>query len=77
MYKRQVVVNASMPEPLAFRLLCVLYQQRPELEKVVKVASYTTPDNLHRLPAVPLHPGAQRYLETVAQVGVSEINCAP
>lgn len=70
-----VVVNAAMPEMLAYRLLCVLYQQRTALEKIVAVASYTTLENLDGLPAVPLHPGAVRYLERVKASTAAELDC--
>ena len=61
-----VVVNAAMDEALAYRLVCSLYQNRSSLESIVAAASYTTQANAHRLSAVPLHPGAQRYLDEVA-----------
>ena len=57
-----VVVNAAMDDDLAYRLVCSLYKNKPALETIVASASYTTPQNAHRLSAVPLHPGAQRYL---------------
>jgi len=61
-----VVVNAAMDDDLAYRLVCSLYQNRQALESIVGAASYTTPENAHRLSAVPLHPGAQRYLAEVS-----------
>ena len=61
-----VVVNSAMDEELAYRLVCSLYQNKASLESIVAAASYTTPANAHRLSAVPLHPGAKRYLDEVA-----------
>ena len=66
-----MVVNAAMEDELAYRLVCSLYQNKPSLESIVAAASYTTPANAHRLSAVPLHPGAQRYLEEVAAASAS------
>ena len=70
-----VVINAAMPNALAFRLLCVLYQERPALEKIVGVASYTTIANATKLAAVPLHPGALDYLAQAAEHGADGVSC--
>jgi TRAP-type uncharacterized transport system substrate-binding protein len=51
-----------MPEKLAFKLTCKLYQRRDKLLKVSQVAKAMTVANIHKLAAVPLHSGTQRYL---------------
>ena len=60
-----VVVNAAMEDELAYRLVCSLYQNQTDLESIVAAASFTTPANARVMPAVPLHPGAQRFLDTL------------
>jgi len=70
-----VVVNEAMPDALAFNLMCVLYKERAALEKIVAVASYTTPQNATQLTAVPLHAGAARYLRKVAEAGADGVSC--
>ena len=57
-----VVVNEAMDDELAYRLLCSLYQHQPDLRAIVSAAEFTTRANADRLPAVPLHSGAARYL---------------
>jgi hypothetical protein len=57
-----VVVHEDMPEKLAFKLTCKLYQRRDKLLKVSQVAKAMTVANIHKLAAVPLHSGTQRYL---------------
>ena len=64
-----------MEEALAYRLMCSLYQRQEELLKIVPVAEFTTPENAARLPAVPLHPGAARYLREVASEGRAPLDC--
>lgn len=58
-----IVVHEDMPEQLGFALTCKLYQRRDKLLKVSQVAKAMTVANIHKLAAVPLHPGTQRYLE--------------
>jgi len=57
-----VVVHEDMPEALAYELVCTIYRFREQLLKVSKVARAMTLDNIHQLPAVPLHAGTLRYL---------------
>jgi TRAP transporter TAXI family solute receptor len=57
-----VVVHENMPTELAFRLTCTVYQQRATLLQISPVVQAMTLENIHRLPAVPLHPGTQLYL---------------
>lgn len=70
-----VVVNESMPDDLAYRLMCVLYEQQPALEAIVAAAEFTTPENADRLSAVPLHPGALQYLSDVRGAGLANADC--
>ena len=58
-----VVVHKDMPAILAYRLTCTVYQQRQALLQISPVVQAMTLENIHRLPAVPLHPGTQRYLQ--------------
>jgi len=64
-----VVVHRDMPESLAYQLTCTLYAHHAQLLKVSPVAHATTVANIHQLPAVPLHPGTQRFLDNGASVG--------
>jgi len=60
-----VVVHASMPEALAFQLVCTLFENKSALLKVAAVARDMTVENMDKLTAVPLHPGSARYLQAV------------
>jgi TRAP transporter TAXI family solute receptor len=57
-----VVVHEDMPEQLAYELVCTIYRFREQLFKVSQVAREMTLENIHQLPAVPLHAGTLRYL---------------
>jgi len=57
-----VVVHESLPEALAFKLTCIMYAHRQALLNVSPVARDMTLENIHQLPAVPLHEGTLRYL---------------
>jgi len=58
-----VVVHKDMPTDLAYRLTCTVYQQRQSLLQISPVVQAMTLENIHQLPAVPLHPGTQLYLQ--------------
>ena len=58
-----VVVHEAMPEALAFALTCTVYRDHPRLLAVSPVVKDMTLANIHQLPAVPLHPGTQRFLQ--------------
>ncbi|GAM73663.1 TRAP transporter solute receptor [Vibrio ishigakensis] len=62
-----LVVNANMDEEMAFNLTKAAYENMEEVRKVVKMAEMTTPANAERLQGVPLHEGAKKYLDSVAQ----------
>jgi TRAP-type uncharacterized transport system substrate-binding protein len=44
-----------------------MYRHRKELLQVSAVARDMTIENIYQLPAVPLHPGTQLYMENPAQ----------
>ena len=58
-----VVVHETMPEALAYALTCTVYRDHPRLLAVSPVVKDMTISNIHQLPAVPLHPGTERYLQ--------------
>ena len=58
-----VVVHEAMPEALAYALTCTVYRDHPRLLAVSPVVKDMTLANIHQLPAVPLHPGTQRFLQ--------------
>lgn len=62
-----IVVSAKMSDEMAFNLTKAAFENMSEVQKVVKVAEATTPANAHRLQGVPLHPGAQKYLDSLSQ----------
>ena len=64
-----VVVHQNMSEALAYQLTCAVYAHHGQLLKVSPVATATTVANIHQLPAVPLHPGTQRFLDSGASDG--------
>lgn len=70
-----VVVNEGMDDELAWRLVCSLYQQQPQLQQIVSAASFSVPANAARMKAVPLHSGAQRFLADAKLHGVANLNC--
>ena len=57
-----VVVHEDFAPVLAAELVCTIYRHRDELLKISPVAEAMTLENVHRLPAVPLHPGTLAYL---------------
>ncbi|MCL1049960.1 TAXI family TRAP transporter solute-binding subunit [Shewanella abyssi] len=60
-----IVVSAKMTDEMAFNLTKAAFENMGEVRKVVKVADATTPENANRLKGVPLHPGAQKYLDSL------------
>jgi len=59
-----VVVHPDIPAALAYELACTIYRNQDALLEISPVAQAMTIDNIHRLPAVPLHEGTQAYLDT-------------
>lgn len=62
-----IVVSSTMSDEMAFNLTKSAFENMAEVRKVVKVAEATTPENASRLKGVPLHPGAQKYLDSLAK----------
>ena len=62
-----VVVHPDLPAALAYALTCTLYRNREALLEVSPVARALSIENIHRLPAVPLHEGTQAYLDHPAE----------
>ena len=60
-----LVVNAKMSDDMAYNLTKTAYENMGDVRKVVKMAEMTTPKNADRLQGVPLHPGAQKYLDSI------------
>ncbi len=60
-----LVVNAKMSDDMAYNLTKAAYENMGDIRKVVKMAEMTTPKNADRLQGVPLHPGAQKYLDSI------------
>lgn len=62
-----LVVNSKMSDEMAYNLTKAAYENMGEVRKVVKVAEITTPTNATRLKGVPIHPGAQKYLDSIGK----------
>lgn len=60
-----LVVNAKMSDDMAYNLTKAAFENIGDVRKVVKMAEMTTPKNADRLQGVPLHPGAQKYLDSI------------
>ena len=60
-----LVVNANMSDDMAYNLTKAAFENIEQVRKVVRSADVTTPENAHRLQGVPLHDGAQKYLNSL------------
>lgn len=60
-----LVVNDKMSEEMAYNLTKAAYENMGDVRKVVKMAEMTTPTNATRLKGVPIHAGAQKYLDSI------------
>ncbi len=60
-----LVVNESMSDDVAYELTKAAFENINDVRKVVKAANFTTLSNAASLSGVPMHPGAQKYLNTV------------
>ncbi len=60
-----LVVKKSMSEEMAYNLTRVAFENITDIRKVVKVAESTSPANAARLGAVPMHPGAKKYFNSL------------
>jgi len=57
-----LVVNKDLDEELAYKMTKVAFEHMAEIRRAISDAKYTTLENMDILKGVPLHPGAQRYL---------------
>ncbi|WP_065678950.1 TAXI family TRAP transporter solute-binding subunit [Vibrio atlanticus] len=62
-----LVVNANMSDDMAYNLTKAAFENIGDIRKVVKMAEMTTPENASRLQGVPIHAGAQKYLDSVSK----------
>jgi TRAP transporter TAXI family solute receptor len=60
-----LVVNRSMDEDLAYRLIKAVFDFRPDLENISQVAKFIVPETAAAIGSLPLHPGAKRYYEEI------------
>lgn len=60
-----LVVKADLDEDIAYQLTRTAFENIGDVRKVVQAAQATTPINAASLNGVPLHPGAQKYLNSV------------
>jgi TRAP transporter TAXI family solute receptor len=60
-----LVVSEKMSDDMAYNLTKAAYENISDVRKVVKMAEMTTPENATRLQGVPIHPGAQKYLDSI------------
>lgn len=61
-----LVVNAAMSDEMAYNLTQAAFENMGDVRKVVKMAEMTTPENATRLQGVPIHAGAQKYLDSLS-----------
>ncbi len=66
-----VVVHESMPEALAYSLLCTQFQHNDQLLEVSPAARDMQVMNVDKITTVPLHPGTQRYLQDARGSGAA------
>ena len=59
-----IVVQADMPEDVAYELTRTAFENIEQVRRVVKAANATTLANAGSLNGVPLHPGALKYLNS-------------
>lgn len=57
-----LVVNKRLNDELAYNMTRLIFENASKITNALSVAKYTTLDNMNQLSAVPLHPGAQKYL---------------
>ncbi|GGY57606.1 hypothetical protein GCM10011297_32910 [Bacterioplanes sanyensis] len=61
-----LVVNPKLDDELAYNLTKVAFENMAKIRQAIGVAKYITPENARQLQGVPMHPGALRYLNEVA-----------
>jgi len=57
------ICNADLDEDLVYKLTKAVFENQDFLIKIHHFAKYTTPENAVKYSAIPLHPGAIRYLK--------------
>ena len=62
-----LLVNSRMTDDMAYKLTKTAFENMSDVRKVVKMAKMTTPENATRLQGVPLHPGAQKYFDSLTK----------
>lgn len=58
-----LVVNRSLPDPLAYELTRIAFEQNAALRAIAYPAKFTTAENTRRYAWEFLHPGAKAYFE--------------
>ncbi len=58
-----LVVNESMSDDLAYRLIATLFDRKAELVNISSVANFIIPETAAAIGDLPLHPGAKRYYD--------------
>ncbi|MBN2332458.1 MAG: TAXI family TRAP transporter solute-binding subunit [Deltaproteobacteria bacterium] len=56
------ICNADLDEELVYKLTKAVFENQEYLMKIHPFAKYTTPENAVKYSAIPLHPGAIRYI---------------
>lgn len=60
-----LVVNRSMEDALAYRLIKAVFDYRRELSDVTQVAKFIVPETAAATGSLPMHPGAKRYYDEI------------
>ena len=56
------ICNADLDEELVYKLTKAVFENQEYLIKIHHFAKYTTPENAVKYSAIPLHPGAAKYI---------------
>ncbi|NPA25812.1 MAG: TAXI family TRAP transporter solute-binding subunit [Deltaproteobacteria bacterium] len=56
------ICNADLDEELVYKLTKAVFENQDFLIKIHHFAKYTTPENAIKYSAIPLHPGAAKYI---------------
>ncbi len=56
------ICNADLDEDLVYKLTKAVFENQDYLMKIHHFAKYTTPENAIKYSAIPLHPGAIKYI---------------
>ena len=57
------ICNADLDDELVYELTKAVFENQEFLMKIHHFAKYTTPENAVKYSAIPLHPGAIRYIK--------------